>query len=150
MNKELLKLAETNPQVKKMLEDVALMAEYIKLDIDAENFDENNCAIEDYSDFAKNYKNVLWICTDPDNQQYGRKLAAGHYEFKEKNPKFEFDKDENEWIEDDILLNMYDEVTIKKHISAYHDSINEIKRIYGEDWEWIVAECIFEQESGLY
>ena len=44
----------------------------------------------------------------------------------------------------------YKDEEIKKHISAYYDSIDQIKKIYGSDWEWIVAECIFEQESGLY
>ena len=47
-------------------------------------------------------------------------------------------------------LDNYTEGEIENHILAYYDSIEEIIEIYGEDSEWIIAECIFEQESGLY
>jgi hypothetical protein len=90
-----------------------------------------------------------WICTDPDNKQYGRKIAEGIYEFKERNPFHEFN-DEGEEIEITINLSHYSEEEIENHISAYYSSLNELKEIYGEDSEWIIAECIFEQESGLY
>lgn len=95
------------------------------------------------------HKQTSWVCTDPDNNQYGRKLHDGHYEFKEKN-HFHDINDEGEWITIDILLPMYTEEQIEKHISAYYDSLNHLKEQCGDDWEWIVAECIFEQESGLY
>jgi hypothetical protein len=84
------------------------------------------------------------VCTDPDRNQYGKKLYDGHYQF------MEFDADAGEWVEMDILLKLYTDVEISNHISAYYTSIVEIEKIYGEDAEWIIAECIFEQESGLY
>ena len=91
-------------------------------------------------------KETSWVNTDPDNEQYGRKLHDGHYEFKEKD-RF---NEEEEWIIIDILLSMYTEEQIENHVSAYYCSLAELKEQCGDDWEWIVAECIFEQESGLY
>jgi hypothetical protein len=35
-------------------------------------------------------------------------------------------------------------------ISGYYNSLEELKSIYGDDSNWVIAECIFEQESGLY
>lgn len=84
------------------------------------------------------------ICTDPDRNQYGQKLSDGHYQF------MEFDADAGEWVEMDILLEHYTDEQISNHISAYYGSIAEIEKICGESAEWIIAECIFEQESGLY
>ena len=107
-----------------------------------------------------------WKLTDPDNFQYGRKISEGVYEFKE------FDRnnyalnladyptedifintvfDHSEfWEEMTIVMSQYTEEQIQKHISAYYKDVDHIKEIYGDDWEWIVAECIFEQESSLY
>ncbi len=92
-----------------------------------------------------------WTCTDPDNQQYGRKIGDGHYEFKERNPGFEINPiEEDEWVQIDIILAHYTDAEIKKHVSAYYNSLEELKEIYGDNWEWIVAECIFEYETGFY
>lgn len=104
-----------------------------------------------------------WICTDPDNLQFGRKLSEGHYEFKEfdrnsiplpKGDKMGFAKrhfEESEfWIQEDIFLAHYSAEKIKSHVSAYYSSVEEVKKEYLGAWEWIVAECIFEQESSLY
>ncbi|MEK6829797.1 MAG: hypothetical protein AABY15_06785 [Nanoarchaeota archaeon] len=104
---------------------------------------------------------IEWTCTDPDNFQYGRKVSPGVYQFKEwiggdsmKKPKEEQVKEEFEnsgcWEEDTIVLANFNEKEIDNHISAYYDSLEALKKIYGDDWEWIVAECIFEQTSGLY
>jgi hypothetical protein len=116
-------------------------------------------ALEDFEAYQLRLAGVVtkweeeqgWVCTYVDNQQYGRKLSEGHYEFKEKNPRFELDpQNENEWVQIDILLAHYTEEQIEDHVSAHYDSVARVKEIYGEEWEWIVAECIFEQESGLY
>ena len=107
-----------------------------------------------------------WVCTDPDNNQYGIKVKDGHYRFKEFD-RFNYttdsehypDKDlfistvwDNDefWIEVDIVLAHYTNEQIANHISAYYNNLDQLKEIYGEDSEWIIAECIFEQESGLY
>lgn len=83
-------------------------------------------------------KNNKWICTDPDNKQYGRQLSETEFEFKERGEEMF------------INLDNYNEDEIDNHISAYYNSINELKNIYKEQSNWIIAECIFEQESGLY
>jgi hypothetical protein len=61
-------------------------------------------------------------------------------------PEYEDDK----FIESYINLDNYTEEEIEEHISSYYNSVEEIIEIYGEDSDWIIAECIFEQESGLY
>lgn len=107
-----------------------------------------------------------WKLTDPDNFQYGRKIREGVYEFKEfdrNNYAINLDDyptedifidtifDHSEfWEEMTIVMSQYTEEQIQKHISAYYKDVDEVKEIYGDDWEWIVAECIFEQESSLY
>lgn len=107
---------------------------------------------------------IDWTCTDPDLQQYGRKISEGHYEFKEFNrneynssgycASTEFKEsvfnEDRYWIEETIILKHYKQHEIESHISAYYNSLDELKEIYGEESEWIIAECIFEQNSGLY
>ncbi len=90
-----------------------------------------------------------WVCTDPDREQYGRKIKNGVYEFKEQDTSLD-EAYPREFIELTINLNQHSDKQIENHISAYYDSIEEIENIYGTDAEWIIAECIFEQESGLY
>lgn len=117
---------------------------------------------------AKN-KPEVWTCTDPDNYQYGRKTADGVYEFKEFD-KLNFAGDEHGheeektfvtnrfsdsdfWVEETIDLNQYSQKDKEKAISGYYDSMEALSEICKGDMEqvsWIVAECIFEQNSGLY
>lgn len=103
-----------------------------------------------------------WTCTDADNFQYGKKISEKVFIFKELNQrKFigkEFSEEEiievfekfSYWNEEEIDLNDYSEKEIQSNISAYYSDIKEIQEIYGQETDWIVAECIFEQESGLY
>ena len=90
-----------------------------------------------------------WKCTDLDNEQYGRQLSANVYEFKEKNRGL-LDYGDSEFIQITIDLDDYSSNCVEYYISAYYSGIDEVKQIYGVDFEWIIAECIFEQESGLY
>lgn len=90
-----------------------------------------------------------WICTDLDNEQYGRQIDTRTFEFKEKNRGL-LDYEDGEFIEIYVNLNNYTKGEIENNISAYYDSIEEIIEIYGSDSDWIIAECIFEQENGLY
>lgn len=90
-----------------------------------------------------------WTCTDSDNEQYGRQIDVNVFEFKEKNRGL-FDYEPDEFIEITINLDDYDEKEIQENISSYYRSIEEMKEIYDDEWLWVVAECIFEQESGLY
>ena len=107
-----------------------------------------------------------WKLTDGDNFQYGRKVRDGVYEFKEfdrHNYTINVDDyptedifidsvfDNSEFWEDmTIVMSQYTDAQIREHVSSYYESLEALKEIYGDDWEWIVAECIFEQESGLY
>jgi len=105
--------------------------------------------------------NTPWTCTDPDNHQYGRKISPGVYQFKEwigggkldekveETIKKEFNMS-GSWEEDTIVLANFTEDEILGHISGYYNSLEALKEIYGDDSEWIIAECIFEQQSGLY
>lgn len=90
-----------------------------------------------------------WVCTDLDNEQYGRQISDGVFEFKEKNRGL-LEYEEDEFIEIIIDLGQYSTEEIDNHISAYYRDIHEVEEIYGKDADWIIAECIFEQESGLY
>jgi hypothetical protein len=117
------------------------------------------------------YTKLKWTCTDPDNFQYGRKISDGVYQFKEfdrlsenevfgKLKAMSYDRargivEENfnvprYWEEDTIVLANFSKEAIAGHISAYYDSVEQVHEIYGDDAEWIIAECIFEQQSGLY
>lgn len=90
-----------------------------------------------------------WVCTDLDNQQYGRQLARSIFEFKEKSRDLD-EYDEGEDIQLLINLDDYSTQEIDDYISPYYDNIHELEAIYGTGSDWIIAECIFEQESGLY
>ena len=101
-----------------------------------------------------------WKCTDLDNKQYGRQISEKVFEFKEKNPMAEFDEDEDEIIEFEVNLDDYTSQEIENHINTYGYTLFKPKGFtftavnifeqYGEEANWIIAECIFEQESGLY
>jgi hypothetical protein len=126
--------------------------------------------LAEHEQFLLEHPTTEWKMTDPDNFQYGR-LNRGVPEFKEFDrvqlPKV-FDmmlnakperlesylKEEfnNEllWIQKKIILSMYSEQEIEKIALGYYQSLVELKEIYDKDWEFILAECIFEQESGLY
>jgi hypothetical protein len=90
-----------------------------------------------------------WVCTDLDNEQYGRQLSETRFEFKEKNRGL-IDYDEDEFIEFGVDLSDYSDEEIEEAIYSYYISLDELKAIYGEDSNWVIAECIFEQERGLY
>lgn len=90
-----------------------------------------------------------WICTDSDTEQYGRQISERVFEFKElANNEDEYDF--GEYIEMTINLDHYTQEEVLNHISAYYTDLNEIFNIYGEEANWIIAECVFEQESGNY
>jgi hypothetical protein len=95
---------------------------------------------------------IEWICTDPDNDQWGRKLGEGHYEFKERNPAFEdHPLEEDEYVQMDILLDRYTDEEVENIIGGYYGSLPELKAMVDvNDIEWILAECIFEYETGFY
>ena len=82
------------------------------------------------------------VCTDMDRNQYGQQITDDHFQFMELR--------DGEWTEMDIFLSHYTDEQILNHISAYYSSLEELREIYDDQSNWIIAECIFEQESGLY
>lgn len=86
---------------------------------------------------------MKWICTDPDNNQYGRQLSKYIFEFKE-NHKIAGE------VKMIIDLTTYSFSEILGVCSTYYSSMEDVFELYGEDAYWIIAECIFEQKSGLY
>lgn len=96
-----------------------------------------------------------WICTDADNQQYGRQLSGTLFEFKElSRDDYSYDKDE--FVQFEVDLSKYTDEQKECHINTYGYTLTDKPRYsnifeeYGEQADWIIAECIFEQESGNY
>lgn len=107
-----------------------------------------------------------WTCTDPDTFQYCQQLSDTSFRYKEFN-RVRYVDDYSQirkngagyndmfdtgkyWIEEDIVFECLTENEIKNAISGYHDSLDELKEQYGDDWVQIVCECVFEYTNGLY
>ena len=103
-----------------------------------------------------------WQLTDYDNQQYGRCIDDFTFEFKEfDRGNYNLDDEltllgeadfydkyffyDEYWIIEKIDLRDYTLEQQKKYYEAYYPE-NEFNTLTN----WIIAECIFEQESGLY
>lgn len=98
-------------------------------------------------------KEIKWVCTDPDNKQYGRQLAERVFEFKERNRFYDpnDDNSDDEFIQMTINLDHYSKSSMYDRVHPYYgwEDFNEFLET-PPDGLWIIAECIFEQESGLY
>lgn len=110
-----------------------------------------------------NHKEEGWLCTDPDQFQFCKKIDEDTFKYRqfdwmsrfsgikeaETESDFTLAQAENEgedaWNEIIIDIRDYSDDKIKTHISAYYDSLEQIKENYGNDWKMIVAECIFEE-----
>jgi hypothetical protein len=93
---------------------------------------------------------VKWISTDPDNDQFGRRIPGkeGVFEFKQKNHSGEEVKetiDLGEWklkkVEE--IINSYGYTLHKKKAEKHGNQF-----IYEAvaDVDWTIAECIFETQ----
>lgn len=82
---------------------------------------------------------TAWTLTDPDAQQYGRQLAPGVYEFKEKRGRSEFQAT--------VKLADYSPERRNYYCEAFYGSLADLLAQFPDpqDWEWLLAECIFEQ-----
>lgn len=81
-----------------------------------------------------------WICTDPDTQQYGRKVYDGMWLFKEQYKP-----------ESLIVIKEYSPVDVESTLNSYGytmyntmDGLHNINELYGDSAEQIIAECLFE------
>ncbi len=96
---------------------------------------------------------IEWICTDPNNKQYGRRLSTYQFEFKERNKAYSIEDkpmfltDEAEWYRMVIDLEDYTLKEINDYIDSYYDNLDELFKTYGENSCWIIAETIFELET---
>ncbi len=102
-----------------------------------------------------------WVCTDPDQFQYGRRISTYKFEFKEfdRNTYPDEFKDlrdgkrtflDTYFIKFIVNLERYSMKEVMSRTESYYDNLDEIAAQYGKDFSWIVAECIFEQDLGLY
>lgn len=87
--------------------------------------------------------NHKWICTDSDTKQYGRCISDRIFEFKQQGVE-----------PAKINVDLYTQEQIESAINSYgytqerepKKGLQNIYELYGDDSEWIIAECIFESE----
>lgn len=85
-----------------------------------------------------------WIVTDPDSNQRGRKVGQKEYEFEEDIIYPWGEESKKEAI---IDLNDYTQEEIENIISTYGYTLKSLHSDYSiEDMDFLIAECIFEQE----
>lgn len=90
-----------------------------------------------------NKKEIPWVCTDQDEDQYGRQLSENIFEFKDKKTE-----------PTGIYLAEYTIKDIEDIINAYgytlFNSVAGLENIvilYGARAQWIIAECLFEMRE---
>lgn len=86
-----------------------------------------------------------WVCTDPDSQQYGRRITEFIFDFKQEKS-----------LPQTINLAHYTDQQIEGIINSYgytlktpiffKDGLRNVREVYGEEANWVIAECIFETE----
>ena len=85
--------------------------------------------------------------TDADNQQLSIKLDEGVYLYSQQCHFFYnydlSDTDVKAYITEVLDFEDYKD-SIENDISAYYDSLDEIKELYKEDYKMIALECIIE------
>lgn len=82
------------------------------------------------------YLGLEWKCTDPDTDQWGRQISWAGFEFK---------TGDSEPVVIDLIK--YTKEQWLKYLSAYYPwPIEEIEKELGEDYAWILAECIYETD----
>lgn len=90
-------------------------------------------------------KKPKWLVTDGSAcKQKGRQLAPGVYEFKEK--RF-MGTPARRKVRAIITLAEYSPERRNYYAESFYGSLAELIAENFEDWEWILAECIFEQLS---
>lgn len=73
-----------------------------------------------------------WVCTDPDCDQWGRAFGRGVYQFRQGD------------FSEQIDINEFSEQDLNNEVASFYGSLADLKEVCGDDWEWIAAECIFE------
>ena len=79
-----------------------------------------------------------------DDLQWCRKISDHEFEFIEV--RNQLNPDEYDVVRGTVDVNeALNDEQIGDPTTGYYDSIDKVKEDYGDDWEQIVAECIFEQ-----
>jgi hypothetical protein len=87
-----------------------------------------------------------WKQTDPDINQWGRQLDIGVYEFYDNTtPYTPIRLMDYLPVDQEEIINAYGYTLYKG--TAKQDNLTYIKELYPDQWEWIIAECIFESEQ---
>ena len=85
-----------------------------------------------------------WILTDPDCYQYGKKLGDRSWWYIELREVGDFDSPFYWVYATQIDLEYYTDDEVSDYITGYYDDVEQIREIYGENANQIIAECIFE------
>ena len=96
--------------------------------------------------YIKNAKKYEWICTDSNIEQYGRKITDKIFEFKEKGKGpyiINLDEYSNQDIESCINTYGYTQYPIIDDTNK----LSYIRDVYKNESNWIIAECLFEQDN---
>lgn len=84
------------------------------------------------------------VITDFDTKQIQIKIKDGVYLYSER---VEIPGEKPYFRSDVLDIKDFDEKAQREAVSGYNDSLEEVKEIYGDDWQMIVLECAFEQEA---
>lgn len=84
-----------------------------------------------------------WISTDSDCCQYGKRLGDNKWWYIELREVGDFENPFYLAYATQIDLEWYTDDEILDYVAGY-DDVEQIKRVYGNDANQIIAECIFE------
>lgn len=85
-----------------------------------------------------------WTQTDPNCNQYGKKISEGIYLFREDRLINPITK-ETEPFEYEIDLSEYTEAEKEDALDTFgYKTDDDITFLTGQDLSWIIAECLFE------
>lgn len=90
-------------------------------------------------------KQIEWVCTDPDNNQFGRQLLDRVFEFKEDDKNLIIDLNMYEIKEQEHAINSYGYTLLSG--ANKNPELQNINELYGDSTDWIIAECLFELDN---
>lgn len=76
-----------------------------------------------------------WKCTDPSTDQWIKRISDNVFEVFENGEVTE------------VNLSLYTEVELEDYVRAFYDSLSDLREIYGEEANQVIAECIAEIEA---
>ena len=85
-----------------------------------------------------------WILTDDDCCQYVKQLDKTVFKLIEVSVLGY--NDESAVYVETIDIDDFDEDSIQEVIKCYYENIQEVKKIYGDSANQIIAECLFESD----